>query len=80
MTSEEFRELLVEMVKASGQEVIDRAEDIVGNGDLISDLHISLSFPLDGGMLTGCPGIEITRLYCSSRCTDVLLKGESKDD
>ena len=32
MDSEEFRNMLVEMVKASGQEVIDRAEDLVESG------------------------------------------------
>lgn len=37
MAGEEFRKQLVELVKASGQEVIDRAEDLVGEGDLIFD-------------------------------------------
>lgn len=33
MTGEEIRKQLVELVKVSGQEVIDRAEDLVGEGD-----------------------------------------------
>ena len=51
MSSEKFRELLVKMVKASGQELIDRAEDLVGNGDCISDFNIWVRFPTDGRML-----------------------------
>ena len=74
MTSEEFRKLLVEMVKAAGQDVIDRAEDLVGNGDLISDFDILLRFPTDGRMLSGCPTIEVTRSHCSKKCVDVLVK------
>lgn len=61
MSSEKFRELLVKMVKASGQELIDRAEDLVGNGDCISDFNIWVRFPTDGRMLTACPTIEVTR-------------------
>ena len=40
MTGEEFRKQLVELVKASGQEVIDRAEDLVGEGDALSEFDI----------------------------------------
>lgn len=72
MKSEEFRELLVKMVKAAGQEVIDRAEDLVGNGDLISDFDIWLRFPTDGRMLTAYPTIEVTRSHCSKEAMDVL--------
>ena len=34
------KEELIELVKASGQEIIDRAEDLVGDGDLITDFDI----------------------------------------
>ena len=76
MNSEEFRKLLVKMVKASGHEIIDRAEDIVGNGNFISDFNIRIKFPTDGRMLSGVPTIEITREYLSKECMDVLLKEE----
>lgn len=56
----EYRPYLVELVKAMGQEVIDRAEDIVGNGDLISDLTLWLRFPQDG-----FPTIEVSREHIS---------------
>ena len=72
--SEEFRELLVEMVKSSGRELIDRAEDLVGNGDLISDFGIRVSFPTDGRMLIGCPTIEVTRSHVSKKSYSVLME------
>lgn len=80
MVSEEFRQLLVAMVKASGQEVIDRAEDLVGNGDLISDFDIWLRFPTDGRMLIACPTIEVTRGHCSKNSYEVLNKTYSNGD
>ena len=60
MNKYDFRKILVEMVKASGQEVIDRAEDLVGNGDTISDFDIWIRFSLNNGFIDGCPTIEIT--------------------
>lgn len=74
MSGEAFRELLVKMVKASGQEVIDRAEELVGNGDLITDFDIWLRFPTDGRMLTSCPTIEVSRSHVSKHAYDVLLQ------
>lgn len=56
----EYRPWLVSIVKAMGQEVIDRAEDIVGNGDLISDLTLWLRFPQDD-----FPTIEVSREHIS---------------
>lgn len=73
MRSEEFRKQLVDMVKACGQEVIDRAEDLVGNGDLISGFSIYLNFPADGSMLTSCPTININREYISKNAYDVII-------
>ena len=67
-----YNERLVEQVKALGQEVIDRAEDIVGDGDLISDFDIWLRIQQD----ISAPTIEVTRSYVSSRCVDILNKKE----
>lgn len=72
-TPEKFRALLIEMVKAAGQEVIDRAEDLVGNGDLISDFDIWLRFPTEGRMINGCPTIEVSRSHYSKECMDVII-------
>lgn len=74
MNSEKFRKQLIKLVKASGQEIIDRAEDLVGNGDLISDFNIWIRFPMDGH-----PTIEVSRSYCSKRCFDVLLEDNKND-
>lgn len=66
--AEQFRAKLIEMVKASGQEIIDRAEDLVGSGDLITDFDICIHLPCDGYI----PTIEVTRSHLSKRCVDVL--------
>ena len=74
MESKEFRKLLVNMVKSAGQELIDRAEDLVGDGDLITDFDIFVHFPLDGRMLYGAPTIEVTRSHISKMSLDAIVK------
>lgn len=74
MTSEEFRKKLVELVKASGQEVIDRAEDLVGEGNLMTDFDIHLRFPIRGtSIVESCPTIEVSKAYVSKNAVDVLV-------
>jgi hypothetical protein len=70
-----YRELLIEMVKAAGQEVINRAEDIVGNGELMTDFDIWLRFPRGE-----IPTIDCTRSYISKQSFDVYkeLKGKQE--
>ena len=78
MTSEEFRKQLVELVKASGQEIIDRAEDLVGNGDLLSDFDIHLRFSFGERLIVdSVPMIEVMKSYCSKKAVDVLIKQNS---
>jgi len=72
-----FREQLVDVVKAAGQEVIDRAEELVGQGELMTDFDIWLRFPLDGRMFTACPTIEVTKSYVNKKSCDVMF-GEAK--
>lgn len=62
------REGFIELVKASGQEVINRAEDLVGSHDMMTDFDIHLSFPTDS-----LPIIEVTRSHVSKECYNVLL-------
>lgn len=78
MNSEEFRKKLVELVKASGQEVIDRAEELVGDGDLITDFDIWLRFPIgETSIVTAIPTIEVSKSYASRNSINVLAgKGE----
>ena len=68
--SEKYRQKLIDMVKAAGQDVIDRAEDLVGNGDLICDFDIWLRFPQDG-----VPTIGLTRSYLSKNYINIITKG-----
>lgn len=67
MTDKEFRKQLVELVKASGQEVIDRAEDLVGEGDALLEFDIWLRFSSDS-----IPTIEVSKSYCSKNTITVL--------
>ena len=71
--SQKYRQKLIDMVKAAGQDVIDRAEDLVGNGDLICDFDIWLRFPQNG-----VPTIELTRSYLSKNSIDIITKGGNK--
>lgn len=66
--------LLIKQVKAAGQEIIDRAEDFVGNAKLLTDFNIWISFSTDS-----VPSIEITREYISKNCIDVISR-ENKWD
>lgn len=68
-SGENYRQHLIELVKASGQEVIDRAEDLVGHGDLITNFDIWLRFPQDGD----CPTIEVTREHVSKKTMSVVI-------
>lgn len=75
-SGENYRQHLIELIKASGQEVIDRAEDLVGNGELITDFDIWLRFPQGGEY----PTIEVTREHISKKVIDVITgrKDESR--
>lgn len=61
-----IREKLVELIKASGQEIIDRAEDFVGDGDMISDFDIHIYFD------NRVPEIEINRSHISRTTLRVM--------
>lgn len=72
----DFKKELVNLVKASGQEVIDRAEDLVGNGDMMVDFSINLIFSIDGQLVDECPLIEVKKSYVSKNTLDVLQKSD----
>ena len=67
MKSEDYRSYLVECVKAAGQTIIDMAEDIVGNFDMITNLAIEVSF--DQEDRASIPEITITRMHLPDRET-----------
>lgn len=70
----DFNQQLVELVKACGQELIERAEDLVGNGDLISDFRIWIRIPVNGMDLI--PTIEVSREHCCRHTHTILHKGK----
>lgn len=74
---EELRKKLVSLVKAAGQEVINRAEDLVGDAELMTDFEINLSFPQP---LTphDPPVIEASREYHSCERMEILIPGFKK--
>ena len=67
ITGENYRPYLVKLVKAMGQEIINRADQIVGDGDLISDLSIWLRFPQDS-----MPTLDINREHLSHEVIKVF--------
>lgn len=66
-SGDNYRPYLTKLVKAMGQEVINRAEQIVGDGDLITDLSLWLRFPQDG-----YPTLEINREHASHEVMKIM--------
>ena len=67
MDSKDYRSYLVECVKTAGQMIIDMAEDIVGNFDMITNLAVEVSF--DQEDRASIPEITITRMHLPDRET-----------
>lgn len=70
----DYRTRLVEEVKAIGLEIIDRAEDIVGEGDMICDLTLTASF--SGGPEVRVTTLEITREQYSKYVNKLYMDGK----
>lgn len=75
VSGEGYREQLIRMVKAAAQEMMERAEDLVGDGDLISNFSILFSFP-QGGLL---PTIEVHREHISKKAWEIYIKKPQKE-
>lgn len=69
-----YQEKLVKMIRATAQEVYERAEEFVANSKLITDFDIWLRFPQDG-----FPTIEVNKTVASRRTLDVLT-GKDEDE
>jgi len=63
----EYNKLLIELVKQSGQELIDRAEELVGESELIADFYIRLEFPQDS-----IPTIEAFKSVVNRKAIKVM--------
>lgn len=70
---DDYKPFLIQLVKSAGQEVINRAEDIVGEQMGICDLSICLRFSQDG-----IPTLEVTREHVCKESIKVM-RGD-KDD
>lgn len=68
------RDFIVELVKAAGREIIDRAEDIVGSGNLMTNLNIWIRIPSDTA-----PTIEVSREHISGNSFAVLLNRQTDE-
>ena len=87
MDSKDYRSYLVECVKTAGKMIIDMAEDIVGNFDMITNLAVEVSF--DQEDRASIPEITITRMHLPDKETlehlldirvDKLKKEERKNE
>ena len=74
MTSLEHKETLIAMVKACGEELIERAEDLVGECENVTDFDIYIQFPTNGHRFEGVPTIQVNRTITSKKATDVLIQ------
>jgi len=72
MNKEKFRALLIKTIKAAGQELIDKAEDLVKDCDLIKDFNIWVQFPIKGYKFDGVPTIKISESHYIKRCIDIF--------
>ena len=71
MKSEDYRSYLVKCVKATGQMIIDMADDIVGETDSMTNLALEVSFDQENRSV---PEITITRMHLPDHKTlDHLL-------
>lgn len=64
-----FNDYLVEMVKACGNDLVENAENIVGNLNMRTDFTIQISLCEDG-QNNFVPKIEILTAYISRFCLE----------
>ena len=60
MNSKNYRSYLVECVKTAGNMIIDMADDIVGEADVITNLTLEVHFDNE---MRNIPEIIITRMH-----------------
>lgn len=61
---------LIEMVKAAGQDLFYRAEELVGHSEGITDFDIWIRFPQGRDL----PTIEVTKSVVSTRAVEVMKR------
>ena len=80
MNNDKFRAKLADLVRASGQELIDRADEIVGDSTLISGFNIYIDFGLYEGRLETVPKITVNHEYISQNVIKVLSEKEKDNE
>ena len=69
---EQYDAYLAALVRAAGQEPMDRAEDLVGSGDLVTQFQIRIDFPQEGMP----PTLEVTREHVIKRACACMANKE----
>lgn len=65
------KEILVNMVKGAGQELIDRAEDFVGDTLWMTDMDIFINIPVN---LDEVPSISVDKKYTPKLMFEALTE------
>ncbi len=73
----DFREKLVNIVKAAACDLFDRAEELVGDGKLMTDFDIAIRFPI-GDNFGEIPVIEVNKSYVAKKAADAMF--DNKED
>lgn len=76
MDADVRKEILINMVKGAGQELIDRAEDFVGDTLWMTDLDIFINIPVDLGDI---PSITVDKKYAPKSMFEALTKKDGLD-
>lgn len=74
-----YKATMIDMVKAAGQDLINRAEELVGDGENLDNFDIRIDFGISGGQMTSCPRIEVYKSYQSKECFNSLITSFNKE-
>lgn len=71
------KEILINMVKGAGQELIDRAEDFVGDTLWMTDMDIFIGIPVN---LDEAPSISVDKKYTPKSMFEALTEKMEPED
>ena len=74
-----FKSTLIDMIKASGRDLINRAEEFVGDGEYLDEFDIRIDLGIQGGRIERCPRIEVFKSYSSKECFDSIVVSLDKE-
>lgn len=75
--NDNFQQKLIQAVKDAGQEIVDKAEDFVGSGNMLCNMTITVHFDPEISMF--CPTIDVNKTYLCERARDRLYAGKAND-